>query len=73
MDISGVKQIKEITTVSGTDQLNEYLKAGWVVLAVATMTTDHHEYSGPMITYSLGWTGSLPAPTPADPRLRPSL
>lgn len=73
MGVSDVKEVVEITTVRDTGHLNAYLKAGWILLAVATMTTDHHEYSGPMIKYSLGWPGTLPAPQPEDPRARNEL
>jgi hypothetical protein len=73
MSVSDVKEVAEVITVGGTEHLNEYLKAGWVVLAVATMTTDHRDYSEPMIKYSLGWAGTLPAPRPANPRFRAAL
>ena len=67
MPISDVKQVVEVTTTQGTDTLNEYLKLGWVLIGVSSMTTDHREYSGPMIKYSLGWPGPFPVKQPADP------
>ncbi|MNU04203.1 hypothetical protein D3C72_2485130 [compost metagenome] len=59
VDYNGVK---EVTEVSGEQTVNRYLKAGWKILTVGTMTTDAREYSGPVIKYSLGWTGEGAAP-----------
>lgn len=56
--------IKEVVEVRGEEAVNKYLKAGWKVLAVGTMTTDSHEYAGPVIKYSLGWDGKGEAPHP---------
>lgn len=59
-----LENVTEVAEVFGTEKLNQYLGMGWRLLAVATMTTSHEEFSQPMIKYSIGYTGTLPAPHP---------
>ncbi|MHA7123954.1 hypothetical protein ACWV16_24955 [Achromobacter xylosoxidans] len=50
--------MKEVAEVQGDASANKYIGAGWKILAIATMTTDAREHSGPVIKYSLGWFGN---------------
>lgn len=49
-------KIYQVAEVSGERTANDYLAAGWVLLAVAKMDVDSREYSAPVIKYALGWT-----------------
>lgn len=59
-----LENITEVAEVYGADKLNQYIGMGWRLLAVASMNTSHEEFSQPIIKYSVGYTGSLPAPHP---------
>lgn len=53
-----LEEVQEITETNIADQANEYLRLGWVLLAVAE---GHSEDGEPYLQYSLGWRqGSTP-------------
>lgn len=58
----GIDEVKEVVETNDKKEVNSFLKAGWVLLSVASGTSESGE---PYHYYSLGWTkpGQAQKPT----------